>query len=494
MDRNITSTEFAMILDACQDGIYVTDKNLIGLYANQSFERITGIPIETWLGQPLTKMKEEGLISSVTSYKVLQQKQPVTEVIVYNNGNKAIITSVPTFNTNGKIDKIVSTVHNITEISRLSEKLKEINQVKEQYEYELKFLRKKTQIDSELIAKNPEMEKIVELISRISEIDVPILLLGESGVGKEVIANQIHKTSIRNKGPFIEVNCGAIPKELIESELFGYAPGAFTGAKKEGKPGLFELANKGTIFLDEIGDLPLDLQVKLLRVLQSLKVNRIGDNKSIQLDVRIIAATNKDLVEMVNQNEFREDLFYRLNVVPVHIPPLRDRKEDIPILAASFLEQFNKKYKKNKQLHVSLLHSLEGYHWPGNVRELKNLIERIVVLSDADVIQYDNLPYQYKHAVAVHPTSELRQQSNKNKVIEAKTPVNYELNLEINQVSNPKGLKDLVEEFEKQIIVSSLTRERNISRAAELLGVSQPTLSRKIQKYKIQQLIHYKID
>jgi PAS domain S-box-containing protein len=495
MKFETTISELRMILDACQDGIYVSDENLVGVYANRAFERISGIPLEFWVGNSLLELKDEGYITDIVSKRVLDQKQPVTMMQSFKNGNKAIVTGMPVFTDEGKINKVVTTAHNVTEINRLSEKLKQMNQLKEQYEQELNYLRKKAQINKSLITKNPKMEQIVEIIPRISEIDVPVLLLGESGVGKDVFANMIHKSSPRNKGPFIEVNCGAIPKDLIESELFGYSPGAFTGAKKEGKPGLFEMANTGTIFLDEIGDLPMNLQVKLLRVLQSLKVTRIGDHKTINLDVKIIAATNKNLKEMVANNEFREDLFYRLNVVPVQIPPLRDRKDDIPILAASFLHQFNEKYNKNKYFLPNFIDALENYQWPGNVRELKNLIERVVVLTESEGIDETELPYQFKKDFTKYvnkgnqPVRDMGSIHNQNQAelwssIESQALLNSE---------NP-NLKDLVEELEKKVIIHFLTKEKTISKTADLLGMSQPTLSRKVKKYKIQQLFQFAID
>ena len=226
------------------------------------------------------------------------------------------------------------------------------------------------------------MEDTIKLSLRIAAVNTTVLILGESGVGKGLIARFIHENSLRNKGPFIKINCGSIPESLLESELFGYETGAFTGAKREGKPGLVELAHKGTLLLDEIADLPLNLQVKLLQVIQERELTRIGGTKPIRIDIRIIASTNKDIRKMVKQGEFREDLYYRLNVIPITIPPLRERKEDIELLIDFFISHYNKKHNKSISLQEDVIEALLQYCWPGNVRELENLMERLVVTSE----------------------------------------------------------------------------------------------------------------
>jgi transcriptional regulator with PAS, ATPase and Fis domain len=282
-----------------------------------------------------------------------------------------------------------------------------------------------------------------------------VLILGESGVGKEMVANLIHETSDRKNSPFIKVNCGAIPENLLESELFGYEGGAFTGAKKEGKMGLFELANKGTLFLDEIAEMPLALQVKLLRVLQEREVMRVGGVKPVAVNVRIIAATNRNLHEDVQKGNFREDLYYRLNVIPLSILPLRERREDILPLASYFIEQFNQKYLTKKTLSAETAEAFELYNWPGNVRELQNIVERLIVMSDGDEIQHLHLPEEITNL-----------SSNRDKV----------------QVLDILPLKECMEMAEKQLLRLAKQKYSSTVKIADALQVNQSTISRKLQK------------
>jgi transcriptional regulator with PAS, ATPase and Fis domain len=285
-----------------------------------------------------------------------------------------------------------------------------------------------------------------------------VLILGESGVGKDLVARIIHEASSRKEtGVFVKINCGAIPAELLESELFGYKGGAFTGASKEGKAGYFEIADRGTLFLDEIGDLPLRLQVKLLAVIQDQEITRVGDVHSKKVDVRIIAATNQDLESMVQKGKFREDLFYRLNVVPVFIPPLRERKEEIPFLFAHFLSEYNKKYKTHMRLSKEAVDILSVYRWPGNVRELANLIEHLIIVANEPVLKPEHLPNKY-----VSDTEELKNVSN----------------------DSPRLLREEIEAFEKALIKKTLARCRTNEEAAHRLGISLSTLTRRLRQVK----------
>jgi transcriptional regulator with PAS, ATPase and Fis domain len=303
------------------------------------------------------------------------------------------------------------------------------------------------------------MENILQLAAKIADVDSTVFILGESGVGKEVIARFIHKRSHRDKGPFVKINCGAIPETLLESELFGYETGAFTGAKRQGKPGLIEMANEGTLFLDEIGELPLNLQVKLLQVLQEHRLVRIGGIKPITVNIRVIAATNRDIENMVKKGEFREDLFYRLNVVPITIPPLRERRDDIIPLIYHFLEEYNRKYDKAKKISAEAKDILIKYNWPGNVRELENTVERLVVTVEEDVILPHHLPENLK-----------------------------EINIPL-KVVNVDGiipLKDAVEMVERQLLHKAVEQCNSTYDIAKILGVNQSTVVRKIQKYGIK--------
>ncbi len=295
---------------------------------------------------------------------------------------------------------------------------------------------------------------MIGLASKVAEVDSTVLITGESGVGKEVLASYIHANSKRSDKPFIKINCGAIPVTLLESEFFGYEKGAFTGASKEGKTGIFELAHNGTLFLDEIGEIPLPLQVKLLRVLQENEFLRVGGTKLIKVNVRIIGATNKDLEQEIKKGNFREDLFYRLNVVPIHIPSLRKRKEDILPLTLFFLKQFNEKYHKNKSISHEVIESFQNYNWAGNIRELQNIIERLVVLADSDHIDIADLPSIFRR----HNVSEA---------------------ITIHKIM---PLKQAISFVEKQLITMAKEKYSTTSKIAEVLGVDQSTISRKINK------------
>ena len=301
---------------------------------------------------------------------------------------------------------------------------------------------------SELIAADPNTIAVLRQVDRVAMLDATVLLTGETGVGKEKFAQYIYKCSPRREERFITVNCGAIPPTLIESELFGYEKGAFTGAVRD-KMGIFELADKGTIFLDEIGELPLDMQVKLLRVLQERHIQRIGGSKSIPVDLRVIAATNRDLEKMVKSKTFREDLYYRLNVVPITIPPLRDRPGDIVPFAYTFLQELNKKYNFQKHFSPSALRAMEAYDWPGNVRELKNVVERMVILSQDDLIRASELPFQPQRS-APRPGG-----------------------------SGPVDLKLEVARLEDQYIRQAYEKYKNVRDAAASLGMDSSTFVRK---------------
>lgn len=356
-----------------------------------------------------------------------------------------------------KLQKIIVISRDITELNQLREKLELAQKKSEEYKQELDELLTKPKTKKQLIYRSRMMEDLVEEMKRVASVDSTVLLYGESGVGKEVFAHAIHESSRRKEQPFIRVNCGAIPEDLIESELFGYEKGAFTGADHKGKPGLFEMAHRGTIFLDEIAELSLNMQVKLLRVLQEREIVRVGGLKPIQVDVRVIAATNRNLWELVQANQFREDLYYRLNVIPLRIPPLRERIQDIVSLSVHFLQQFNRAYRKEKSLSREALEVLENYNWPGNVRELQNIIERMVVTTRDDFISRDDaLTFLY---------GEIKGSRPKVMVFEM-TP-----------------LKEAVAELEKQLIQMGLQKYGTASKVSEVLGVSQATVSRRVNKY-----------
>lgn len=308
----------------------------------------------------------------------------------------------------------------------------------------------------ELVYNSVKMRELINLVKRIAAVDSTVLIQGESGVGKELVADLLYSNSSRKNGPFIKVNCGAIPENLLESELFGYEAGAFTGASKNGKAGLFELAEGGILFLDEIGDMPLNLQVKLLRAIQDMQISRVGGIKPIKMNIRILAGTNRNLHDMVEKGNFREDLFYRLNVVPIYVPPLRERKEDIPALSNYFLKNFNHKYQMNKKLTADVMTCFINYQWPGNVRELENLIERLIITTSHDYINLGDLPLWL----------------NQTRCHKDKPPV--------------VSLRNAVEKTEKKVLEDAFTLYKSTYEVARVLEVNQSTIVRKAAKYGIK--------
>jgi transcriptional regulator with PAS, ATPase and Fis domain len=375
-------------------------------------------------------------------------------------GKKVLVTGNPIFSDDGtNIMLVLTNVRDITELDILRRKLEGSRRISEHYLSELKELRLRDLKDHNFIVKSEKMRNIVQMALRIAEVDTSILISGETGVGKGLLAKIIHNNSLRSEKTFLKINCGAIPETLLESELFGYIKGAFTGARPDGKPGLFEVAEGGTIFLDEIGELPLNLQVKLLDVLEERQATRLGSTKPYNVDVRIIAATNKDLKKMVNQKKFREDLFYRLMVVPIHIPPLRERKEDIFPLINFFLENFNRSLKRKKRILRDALDFLIVYSYPGNIRELKNLIERLVVVSESDLIGMENIPL-----------SLLGKESS------------YHLPKGCNMILD---LNRFLRNIECSLITEAIKQCGTTYKAAKYLGINQSTVVRKSQKYGI---------
>lgn len=449
---NYTNT----ILDSFYDGIFITDSEANVLRINKSYERITGVSWSEFCGKNMREVVEKGIISCSSSLKVLEQKKTVTMQQEFITGKKAFVTAKPVFDDNGEISMVVTNVRDITELERLKDELEENKNLAQIYFTELEELKKQLIKNEDIVARDKKMIEVVYMLKKIASVNTTILLLGETGVGKEVAAKYIHKHSKRKEKQFIKINCGAIPENLIESELFGYEKGSFTGAKKEGSLGIFEEASGGTLFLDEIGELPLNMQVKLLRVLQEGEVTRIGGVIPRKVDVRIIAATNRNLEEMIKAKKFREDLYYRLNVLPINIPPLRERRGDIIPLIKYFISFFNSKYEFEKHLSNEAIEVLYNYNWYGNIRELKNIIERVVVLSSDNIITKENLP-----------KSILSQfEENKENILDTIMP-----------------LKEAVAIVEKNLIEKSYKKHGNVRAAAKELGIDPATFVRKRKKY-----------
>jgi PAS domain S-box-containing protein len=452
---NLKNPELKAIIDSSYDGIWITDGKGQVLIVNEAYQRITGIRAEDVLGRNMRDLVRMGFFDKSVTLEVLKQRRRVTINQTVPGAKQILTTGNPIFDENGNIFLVVTNVRDVTELLRLQEKLAQEKQQSRKYKNELNMLRLR-QMAPSIISRSEQMTKIVHLAEKVAHFDSTVLITGESGTGKELIARFIHDCGKGKQKPFMGVNCAAIPDQLLESELFGYMGGAFTGAKKDGKPGLFELAQNGTLFLDEIGDLSPFLQAKILRVIQEKEVFRLGASKGISVNARIITATNRDLSKMLNEGTFREDLYYRLMVVPLHLPPLRERPEDIPLLITIFLDEFNSRFESSKTLSPQVLNRLLNYHWPGNIRELKNIIERIVLMSPGNEIGLENLPGLLRPGKVVQKSG-IR-------------------------------LKDMIEDTERLIIEESFHQYRCWKKVAEILGIDRVTLYRKAKRYNLKHI------
>lgn len=450
-------TELDSIIECSYDGIYITDGEANTIKINNAYESITGLKRAEVLGRNMKDLEKEGVISQSATLLVLKNRKTTTIQQEFKTGVKVLVSSNPIFDKNGKIIMVVTNVRDVTQLYELKEQLQKNKEITLKYVSEIEEMRTQLLNTSEIVAEDHKTIEIIQLANRIAKVDTTILMLGETGAGKDQIAKHIHKVSKRSKKQFIKVNCGAVPASLIESEFFGYEKGAFTGANKEGKIGLFEMASGGTIFLDEVGELPMDMQVKLLRVLQEMEVVRIGGTKPIKIDVRVLAATNRDLEDMIKKKQFREDLYYRLNVIPLYIPPLRERKHDILPLINFFLTQLNKKYNFNKVFASDALNCMYEYNWPGNVRELKNIVERAVIMSEDDKIKRSDLPKNIIGSNGMIVT--------------------------LNTFEEGINLKETLDAIEKKLIKKAYDKYGNVRAAAKSLGIDASTFVRKRQKY-----------
>ncbi|WP_423798466.1 sigma-54 interaction domain-containing protein [Neobacillus sp. SAB-20_R2A] len=454
-DKLISSAVFTEIIDSSYDGIYITDGNGITIKINKAYERITGFKASQIIGLHMDELVNAGYISRSVSTQIIKEKRPITMMQTLQNKRKVIVSGTPIFGENKEVVYVINNVRDITELIQLKLEIEDLQEIRE--------LRKSTEDmnqnghNLESIVITEETAKVYNLAMHVAKADVKVLLLGETGVGKTLVAKYIHKNSQRAGRSFIELNCGAFPPNLIEAELFGYEAGAFTGASTKGKKGLLEIADQGTLFLDEIGDLPLELQVKLLKVMDEQKFIPVGSTKTKEVDVRIIAATHKNLKKMVEDGKFREDLYYRLSVVPITIPPLRERKKELIPLIDHYLQVFNSKYKLDKVLTIESLDRLCDYHWPGNIRQLMNVMERIVVTTIHDEIGLRDLPEEFHER-------------------------------ENHSFGNPKEdlpLRAAVEQLERELIKKALKTHKTTRKAAEALEVSQATIVQKMKKWNL---------
>lgn len=445
------------IFNSSYDEIFVIDGKGVVTKVNKISETYYGAKTDELIGKNVLELEKQGYFRPSVTRLVFEEKRRITIAQKTRNGKELIVTANPVFDESGQIIRVVVNSRDITELTSLRQKLTETEKLAESYRTQILQLQREKINSNEIIAQSVQMKQLMDLVAKIALVDSTVLITGESGVGKGVIAARIHKLSGRHEGPFIAINCGAIPANLLESELFGYDSGAFTGAKKEGKKGLIQLGDGGTVFLDEVAELPLNLQVKLLHVIQQKSLMRVGGSKQIDVNVRFIAATNRDIKQMVKDGTFREDLFYRLNVIPLTIQPLRYRSDDIMPLIQHFLGIFNAKYGTNKRFSPEARDILIKYHWPGNVREVENIVERLLVTTESADILPIHLPDYIINS----------SESTNSRV--------YVLDL--------CPLDDAVEQVEKQLIEKAYQRYSNTYRMAEALRINQSTVVRKMQKY-----------
>jgi transcriptional regulator with PAS, ATPase and Fis domain len=446
------------ILHSLQDDIMVTNLEGVILKASKMTGQIYEVETTELIGKSVYELEKKGLFTPIATPMVIKERKKITFVQTTSKGKKLLVTGIPVFDSQGELARIVSYSHDVTELMNLKEYLQVMEEDMERVKSELHMLRDKHTYAEGIIAHSSEMQKVLDISSRAAEVDANVLLLGESGVGKSHLAKFIHHRSQHSKGPFIEVNCGAIPETLFEAEFFGYEAGAFTGANRQGKVGLAELAEGGTLFLDEIGELSPLHQVKLLKFIQEKQFYRVGGTKLRRVDFRLIAATNQELRMMVNEKRFREDLYFRLNVVPVTIPPLRKRTEDILPLIEYFLQVFTRKYDRIRKLDGAVIQRLVYYNWKGNVRELMNVLEHLVVMSPAPLITLEHLP---GHITASYQTNELYEDNN-------------------------RTLPEILERVEKEILTKARKQYKTTAEIAKAIGISQPSVVRKLKKHKIK--------
>ena len=479
MDFHSLNIDLCTILDALEDPIHIIDTDGILVFANLALEKLIGLPRESAVGLYINdaisrgnqgfyfsiEKDEDSRAAQFTHFDqklfdsialtALEKRKRVSMFAYSSSKNRFMLTSIPLYK-GDRLQYVLTWCRDLTNFSQLCDDLQSAIEKNKLISEELEFYRKMT-TSQNMIGKCPQMIALMKTVEYVAGTDATVLITGESGVGKEVLTNEIYQRSGRKGKPFIRVNCASIPESLMESELFGYERGAFTGAVKS-KPGMFELANHGTLLLDEVGELPRALQPKLLRALQEREIIRVGGISTIPVDVRLIAATNQDLEAMVEGGTFRRDLYYRLNLIPLHIPPLRERGDDIPLLAVHFLEKFNAKYGKKKELTDEAMQIMKEYPWPGNIREMENLLERLVIIGEEHWLTAPRLMAILENgdgaALRLDPSG--------------------------------ASLKDMVADYEKKLLKEALTRYGTTYKTAQALNTSQPTVARKAKLYGLE--------
>lgn len=457
--------DFKIVVDSLDDSIFITDKDGLILYVNPAYQNNTGIKYDEVVGRTVQDIIKEGkLFKGGATLDVLKNKKRAFRLATTYKTNAPKVgytVGVPIFDENGELQQVVVSSRPIQTLRELRKDfqrfLDEATALKESQDNVQMYESADDPILSEsLIGSSESLHNVWEMIQKVAPTDASVMINGESGVGKEIVADEIYKMGPRKDKPFVKVNCASIPVNLLESELFGYEKGAFTGASTAGKKGLFEMANNGTLLLDEIGDMPLDLQVKLLRAIQSKEITRVGGTKPIPLDIRFISSTNSDLKQKIAEGTFRRDLFYRLSVIPIHIPPLRDRTEDLEELCNHFIKVYGEHHGRTIHLTQDHINLMKRYSWPGNIRELENVIEYLTICSSGTG-------------------------SINTDMLENLLNITEDVESNFNEVP----LAESMEQHEIARIENALANSRNLREAGKILGVNASTVSRKIKQYGI---------
>ncbi|QIB67949.1 PAS domain-containing protein [Aminipila butyrica] len=455
-----TGIDFKEVVDALDDSIFITDKNGVCLYVNPAHLQNTGIEPEEVLSHSVADLIRDKVFTGGAALDVIKHEKKIFRLsTTYRTipPRTGYAVGVPIFDDQQNLHQVVVSSRPILSLHALHDDYGKFLAALSEPKSAIQLMERPANEPARLVGASISLKKVWEIIDKVADTDATVLITGESGVGKEIVADEIYKKSNRCNKPFIKVNCASIPANLLESELFGYDKGAFSGANASGKQGLFELANNGTLLLDEIGDMPMDLQVKLLRAIQNKEITRIGGSRPISLDIRFIASTNSDLKNKIARGEFRSDLYYRLNVIPIHIPSLRERIADIKPLCDFFVKMYTEKHHKYIALSPEQITLFEHYSWPGNIRELENVIEYLTICSSGTGQADDDL---IKGLLDISNTTHAAE-------------------------SPGATLNDSVESHEKALIEDALRKTKNLREAGALLHVNASTVSRKIKQYNI---------
>lgn len=451
--------ELDAIIDSSSDGLWICDADAKVIRINPASERINKIQSKDVIGCNMRDLVNKSMFDKSATLEVLRSCSTVN-MLQTRDGRKLITTGTPVFDSNGKVIRVVVSERDITEIDNLQRALEEQEAIKDQIRNQMLEMQRQQLKEHKIIAHSPNMVKALSQAIKVSGVESTVLIMGESGVGKGLFADLIHKLSARSGRPLIKINCGAIPDSLIESELFGYEKGAFTGAQSAGKPGYFELADGGILFLDEIAELPLSSQVKLLRFLEDGRILRLGSTRERKVNVRILAATHRNLEKMVDDGKFRLDLYYRLKVIPINVPALQERKECILPLLLHYIDFFASKHNTAKRLSRAATDNILSYSFPGNVRELMNLCERLVVMSETELIDLQDLP------------TDIAKNSQHNSTV-------------LPEWLPDTTMQQAIERTEKTLLAQAIKKHGNQMDIAAALGISQPTVARKLKKYSL---------